>query len=110
MADSKNAFDALKDDTGASWGAEAKRITQGFSSTTAKKIPKDVLDVPKYANNPDLKQKVERAYAAVISDISSALNLGKKPKREDFINATKKIKETQKVLKDALDQEDLLLP
>ena len=107
MADTKNAFDALK--KGDSWNTARDKALgpKGIGNPT---IISDVKEKIKglREKNENTGLAIESAYNDILRDIKSTLNLPKKPKREDFINAAKKAAEISKVLEDAVKADTIL--
>ena len=82
-----NAFETLRDETGESWNTAKRVLLEGFK-LAADKTTRDAA----YATftNKDAEASQKRVYESILGDIKSALNVGKTPKREDFLNAVKK--------------------
>ena len=93
-----NAFETLRDETGNSWNIARNDVLKEIGKQTNKDAAKDVI---KSYTNPDVKQAQQSAYDSILSDIKSTLNLGKKPKREDFLNAVKKAEDIKAIIGDA---------
>ena len=95
MADTKNAFDALK--KGASWNTASRDALVKIEDKDGRaKKAKDIIGKIK---DPKRKRAIESAYNETLTDIKSTVKLGKEPKREDFLNAIKKADNISKVLK-----------
>ena len=98
MADTKNAFDALK--KGASWNTASRDALVKIEDKDGRaKKAKDIIGKIK---DPKRKRAIESAYNETLTDIKSTVKLGKEPKREDFLNAIKKADNISKVLNDCL--------
>ena len=93
-----NAFDQLRDDTGGSWNIARREVEESFKLSADKKTVKDAVE--SFANK-DVQASQKRVYDSILGDIKSALNVGKTPKREDFINAAKRVEGIINVLGDA---------
>ena len=84
-----NAFDQLRDDTGGSWNIARREVEEGFKLSADKEKAKKAYGPTNFANK-DVQASQKRVYESILGDIKSALNVGKTPKREDFLNAVKK--------------------
>ena len=105
MADTKNAFDALK--KGASWNTASRDALVKIEDKDGRaKKAKDIIGKIK---DPKRKRAIESAYNETLTDIKSTVKLGKEPKREDFLNAIKKADNISKVLNDALNADSIIL-
>ena len=105
MADTKNAFDALK--KGASWNTASRDALVKIEDKDGRaKKAKDIIGKIK---DPKRKRAIESAYNETLTDIKSTVKLGKEPKREDFHNAIKKADNISKVLNDALNADSIIL-
>ena len=93
-----NVFDELDKDTDESWKTARQAVLVGFTLQENKDTKKNALDT---FTNEDVYASQKRTFEFILSDIKSALNVGKKPKREDFINAIKQVEDIKKVLGDA---------
>ena len=109
MADSKNAFAALEKENSASWNT-ASREALGPEKIGNPTIISDVKEKIKGLKEQNANKgiAIESAYNEILRDIKSTLNLGKKPKREDFINSLKKAEDIAKVLEDAVQADTIL--
>ena len=109
MADSKNAFAALEKENSASWNT-ASREALGPEKIGNPTIISDVKEKLKELKkqNENRGIAIESTYNEILRDIKSTLNLGKTPKREDFIVSLKKAEDIAKVLEDAVQADTIL--
>ena len=102
-----NAFQQLRDETGGSWNIARRKVEEGFKLAADKKTVKDAVE--SFANK-DVQASQKRVYDSILGDIKSALNVGKTPKRGDFLNAVKKVEDIKAVIGAATQIETSLHP
>ena len=104
-----NAFEILKKEKGELWNRESKNALNAIDGKGKAKYAKDddFIYVPedlktfydRYSKEEQFAQK--DVFGTILGDIKRSLSLGKTPKREDFIQAAKKVQDIINVLGDA---------
>ena len=102
-----NAFDQLRDETGGSQNIARREVEESFKLSADKKTVKDAVE--SFANK-DVQASQKWVYDSILGDIKSALNVGKTPKRGDFLNAVKKVEDIKAVIGAATQIETTLHP